>query len=97
MADKAQFLVVPAYTAVVLTLLHDFGLDRCALSLGGWCRDGNGEEGGKDESELHVDNGSFLIWILWYGSWKRAKFFVEKTVKGIGKRASYTCLTSHDL
>lgn len=59
MADKAQFLVVPAYTAVVLTLLHDFGLDRCALSLGGWCRNGNSKEGGKDECELHVDNGSF--------------------------------------
>ncbi|KFX88348.1 hypothetical protein V490_07704 [Pseudogymnoascus sp. VKM F-3557] len=50
MADKAQFLVVPAYTAVVLTLLHDFGLDRYALSLDGWCRDGNGKESGKDES-----------------------------------------------
>ncbi len=47
-AVPAQLLTFPADAAAALALLH-------VLSLDGGCRNGKGEEGGKDECELHVD------------------------------------------
>ena len=96
----AQFLVV-AHAAVVLALLHALGLDGLPLSLDSGCRNGSGEEGGKDECELHVDGNGYArlleLWLLWHRSWMRAEILAEEMEKGRGNRGLYICLTSYNL
>lgn len=63
-AVPAQLLTFPAYAAVILAFLR--------LSLDGGCRNGNSEEGGKDEGELHVEGDGCVdlleLRLLWYRS-----------------------------
>lgn len=52
-AVPAQLVTFPADAAAALALLY-------VLNLDGGCRNGKGEEGGKDECELHVDGGGYV-------------------------------------
>ncbi|OBT73508.1 hypothetical protein VF21_07235 [Pseudogymnoascus sp. 05NY08] len=60
-AVPAELLAFPADAAAALALLH-------VLNLDGGCRNGNGEESGKDEGELHVDGNGYVglleLWLL---------------------------------
>lgn len=82
-AVPAQLLTFPADAAVVLAFLR--------LSLDGGCRDGYGDEGGKDEGELHVDGYVDLLELrlLWYRSWGWRQ--------GVGRGVYILVLTLHNL
>jgi hypothetical protein len=86
-AFEAHPLAFPADAAVVLALLYV------------WHRNGNGEEGGDDDGELHVDgDGSVLLlvlWLLWYESLIGAKTGGEEMEKGRQRRGLYICSASY--